>query len=157
MNSLATLMENVRASSPRLTKGKKAVVEVLHAAETPMTTHEIYTECAQEGIGAGIDLATIYRNIEYLEKIGIVSKTEHSQGGWRYCIADAVSERHHSHSIACVRCGKEVPVGACVLAEVDKLIAERTGFSNIHHVVNFSGACPECNDHSGDTVSSNPS
>lgn len=149
-------METVRASSPRLTKGKKAVVEVLHAAEMPMTTHEIYTECAQEGIAVGIDLATIYRNIEYLEKIGIVSKTEHSHGGWRYCIADAVSERHHSHSIACVRCGKEVAVGACVLAEVDKLIAERTGFSNIHHVVNFSGACPECNVQSGNTHSSNP-
>lgn len=142
--NLKTIMETVRESVPRLTKGKKAVVEVLFAAEQPMTAHEIYTQCVDNGVAADIDLATIYRNIEHLERVGIVCKNEHSHGSWRYAIADTVTRRHHSHSISCVVCGKEIPIGACVLAEVDKIIAERTGFCNIHHIVRFTGACPEC-------------
>lgn len=146
MQNLDTILERVRTAVPRLTKGKKAVVEILYAAEHPLTAQEIYSQClcCKNEAMQGIDLATIYRNIEQLEKIGIVCKNEHSHGGWRYTVAGTVAERQHSHSISCVACGKEIPIGSCVLAEVDKIIAERTGFHNIHHVVHFTGACPEC-------------
>jgi Fe2+ or Zn2+ uptake regulation protein len=144
MQTLETLLETVRGNVPRLTKGKKAVVEVLYAANAPMTAQEIFYACAQQAIAPDIDLATIYRNIEHLERVGIVCKNEHLHGSWRYCIADTVVNRHHSHTISCVTCGKEIAIGACVLAEVDKIIAERTGFQKIHHVVQFTGSCPEC-------------
>lgn len=155
MESIEHLLEHVRERVPRLTKGKKAVVEILFAAEHSMTAHEIYAaweERKQEQSEfrslqnnvQDIDLVTIYRNLEQLEKIGIVCKMEHSQGSWRYCLAGTHTERHHSHTISCVSCGKQLAIGACVLSEVDKIIAERTGFQNIHHVVQFTGACPEC-------------
>ncbi len=151
MESIEHLLERVRERVPRLTKGKKAVVEILFAAEHSMTAQEIYSSWEERKHDQSelphlqdIDLVTIYRNLEQLEKLGIVCKMEHSHGSWRYCLTGTHTERHHSHTISCVSCGKQLAIGACVLSEVDKIIAERTGFQNIHHVVQFTGACPEC-------------
>jgi Fe2+ or Zn2+ uptake regulation protein len=145
--SFDQLLERVRACVPRLTKGKKAVLSALYRADMPLTAHEIYAqigdnqmECAVEDKQESIDVATIYRNLEQFEKLHLINKTEHSNGGWRYTLTD----KHHSHTISCVRCGKEMPVGACVMAEVENVIAQRTGFMNIHHIVNFTGSCPSC-------------
>jgi Fur family transcriptional regulator, ferric uptake regulator len=135
------LLERVRTSVPRLTKGKRAVLTVLFHADRPMTAQEIFAALEQNTTLVGtIDLATVYRNVEHFEKINIVSRSEHSQFGWRYTL----TQKHYAHVVACVQCGKEVPVGACAMAEVDRIIAERTGFTNIHHIVNFTGACPAC-------------
>ena len=141
------LLERVRACVPRLTKGKKAVLSVLYRADSPLTAHEIYAhisdtafDCTSEDKQESIDVATIYRNLEQFEKLHLINKTEHSNGGWRYALA----EKHHSHTISCVRCGKEISMGACLMAEVENVIAQRTGFENIHHIVNFTGSCPSC-------------
>jgi len=148
--SFDQLIERVRACVPRLTKGKKAVLSVLFDADIPLTAHEIFSRvcddencCGSDDKHEHIDLATIYRNLEQFEKLRLITKTEHSNGGWRYALA----EKHHSHTISCVQCGKEIPMGACLLADVEKIIAERTGFVNIHHIVNFTGSCPNCQQH----------
>lgn len=149
-SSFEQLIERVRACVPRLTKGKKAVLSALFDAEAPLTAHEIFARvcddencCGSDDKHEHIDLATIYRNLEQFEKLSLIIKTEHSNGGWRYALA----EKHHSHTIACVRCGKEISMGACLMADVEKIIAERTGFVNIHHIVNFTGSCPACQLH----------
>lgn len=146
-SSFEELLERVRSCVPRLTKGKKAVLSALFLAEIPLTAHEIFACVCDDQNCTGsddkhehIDLATIYRNLEQFERLYLISKTEHSNGGWRY----SLSEKHHSHSIVCVECGQKISMGMCVMAEVEKIIAERTGFVNIHHVVNFSGSCPTC-------------
>lgn len=149
---LEQLYERVRACVPRLTKGKKAVLSVLVSADKPLTAHEIYALiCPQPGCEesllqqqetteAKIDLVTIYRNLEQFEKLQLVVKTEHSHGGWRYTLTD----KPHSHTITCTQCGAVMSMGACVMADVEKIIAERTGFTNIHHIVNFTGSCSNC-------------
>ncbi len=149
---LDQLLERVRACVPRLTKGKKAVLSALLTADKPLTAHEIYalvgvesastenTSAQKEDSETSIDLVTIYRNLEQFEKLNFVVKTEHSNGGWRY----SLTEKPHSHTITCTQCGKAMSMGACIMADVEKIIAERTGFVNIHHIVNFTGACPKC-------------
>ncbi len=134
--SLESLYEELKAKVPRMTRGKKIVVECLYGATQPLTAHDIY-ECTKS---TGIDLATVYRNLEHLAKVDVVAKIEHSEAGWRY----SLSEAHHTHSIKCVQCGKQVEMSECMLHDVERIIAERTGFSGIHHSVNFTGSCPTC-------------
>lgn len=135
-SSLEILYETLRAKVPRLTRGKKTVVECLFNADEPLTAHEIFARASV----SDIDLATIYRNLEQLEKVDVVTKVEHSQQGWKYTLAGA----HHSHSIHCVQCGREVQMQNCLLHDIERIIAEQTGFAGIHHTVNFTGSCPEC-------------
>jgi Fe2+ or Zn2+ uptake regulation protein len=148
------LYDKLRERLPRLTKGKKLVAECLLANAEPMTAHEIYariadttnatdstsTTSAASTTSILVDLATVYRNLEQLERVGVVEKIEHSSGGWKYVLAGA----HHGHSIRCVRCEQEVVMNDCMLAEVERVIAQRTGFQTVRHTVNFTGTCPAC-------------
>jgi Fur family transcriptional regulator, ferric uptake regulator len=142
--AIEDLYATLRERFPRLTKGKKAVVEQLFYEHKPLTAHEIFAGVAQSNKGAvketEIDLATIYRNLEQLERANVVVKIEYSTGGWKYALAGAT----HSHNIQCVQCGKEVAMNECMLADVERIIAEKTGFTGIHHTVNFTGSCPAC-------------
>lgn len=133
---LQTLFKEIQANDIRLTKGKKAVLECLFHAKSGMSAQEIHAEIS----ASEIDLATIYRNLEMLEKLGFLLKTEYSPKGWKY----ALSSRKHSHSIECVQCGGEVSLGECAFSEIMKAIQLKTGFKNISHVVRFSGNCPQC-------------
>jgi Fe2+ or Zn2+ uptake regulation protein len=144
--ALQEIFSRVRASMPRLTKGKKAVICALFHAGRPMTVYEIYDEVRRDSPVEQIDLVTIYRNVEQFEKSRIIVKTEHSHGGWRYALAGQA----HSHSIQCLDCGVEIVMGECFMAEVERLVSTRTGFQNIRHIVNFTGFCPKCA--SGDAV-----
>ncbi|MCS6807871.1 MAG: transcriptional repressor [Candidatus Kapabacteria bacterium] len=156
--SLEQLLERVRRAVPRLTKGKKAVLSALYGAKHPLTAHEIYMHIAK-GIhhttsetpntkqNLPIDLVTIYRNLEQLERLHLVVKIEHSQTGWRYALTD----RPHIHTITCTECGQEISVGECLMADIEQFIAQKTGFTNIHHVVHFTGSCPQCQHHSAST------
>jgi Fe2+ or Zn2+ uptake regulation protein len=142
---LTHLYATLRERLPRLTKGKKLVAACLLTDTTPLTAQEIYnrvvtnTESAVE-----IDLATIYRNLEQLERVGVVEKIEFSASGWKFVLAGALSGASHGHSIRCVRCEHEVTMSECLLADVERMVAQRTGFNAIHHTVNFTGTCPTC-------------
>lgn len=133
---LQTLFKELQAHDVRLTKGKKAVLECLFKSTSAMSAQEIHAELSD----SGLDLATIYRNLETLEKLGILLKTEISQKGAKYALAS----RKHSHSIECVECGQQVSLGDCALQGLMKGIQQKTGFKNISHIVRFSGNCPQC-------------
>jgi Fe2+ or Zn2+ uptake regulation protein len=130
----------LKARMPRLTKGKKLVVERLHTEQRPLTAQEIFNGVTAGNSSRDVDLATIYRNLDALERVNVVEKVEFSTSGWKYALVGS----SHTHSIQCTRCGQEVVMNECVMAQVESIIAERTGFTGIHHTVNFTGCCPTC-------------
>jgi len=147
--ALDSLYNTLRSRVPRLTKGKKAVVDCLHRSSEPLAASEIHAWIQRSDVElAAVDLATVYRNLEQLEKVELLVKVEYSASGWKYALAQA----NHTHSIACVQCGKHVVMNECLLADVERMIAERTGFANIHHTVNFTGCCPQCQQRSADEL-----
>jgi Fe2+ or Zn2+ uptake regulation protein len=133
---LETIFKEIQSHDVRLTKGKKAVIECLFKTNEAMSAQEIFAQLSD----STLDLATIYRNLETLEKLGILLKTEISQRGAKFALAC----RKHSHSIECVDCGQEVSLGDCALQGLMQAIEKKTGFKNISHVVRFSGSCPGC-------------
>jgi Fe2+ or Zn2+ uptake regulation protein len=143
--SLQSLYDRLRHKLPRLTKGKKAVVALLYESDVALTAQELFEHvqsgaCRASLADTTLDLATIYRNLEQLERVHVVTKTEYCSGGWKYALVGA----HHNHSIRCVECGKQVIMDECFLSDVDRLIEQKTGFTSIHHTVTFTGSCPAC-------------
>ncbi len=133
---LADIFNELRRKLPRLTHARKCVVRCLYEADAPLTAQELHGRIGDDSI----DTATVYRNLETLSGLGIVHKVEHSQHGLRFALKGAT----HSHAIECEKCKSRRDIGECFMQEVEELIFERTGFRNIHHIVNFSGVCPSC-------------
>lgn len=128
----------LKGQGVRVTQARRGVFEALRGATTPLSAAQL--DAALRAAGASIDLVTVYRTLDTLERCGLVTRVDRLQEGWRY----AVREKDHHHSITCSECGSISPLDACDLEPVEHALATRTGFANVHHSLQFYGLCPKC-------------
>jgi Fe2+/Zn2+ uptake regulation proteins len=124
----------LRSRGLRLTAQRQlildAVLELGHA--TPEQVHAAVREVA-----AGVNITTIYRTLELLERLGLVTHTHLSHGSPTY---HAAGEHAHVH-LVCRKCGTVDEVDPALFRPVaDRLAAERGFHVDIGHVSLF-GVC----------------
>lgn len=130
-------------SSYRLTPQREAVVDVLIAnADDHLSAEEIYMHTKQ--LYAEIGLATIYRNLELLEKLEIIHRLEYGDGQSRYEIRLGDDEEHYHHHLICRQCGSIGEFKSDLLETIERRIAEETGFKVTDHCLRFFGVCATC-------------
>ncbi|MGI5213146.1 Fur family transcriptional regulator [Plantactinospora sp. CA-290183] len=132
--SESSLAELLRSRGLRLTAQRQlileAVIDLGHA--TPEQVHSAVREVA-----AGVNITTIYRTLELLERLGLVTHTHLSHGSPTY---HAAGEDTHAH-LVCRVCGAVDEVDPEIFGPVaDKLAAERGFQIDIGHVALF-GVC----------------
>ena len=120
----------------RVTKQRKAMLEVLSASENPMSAEETHKH-----LSAGVcDLVTVYRSLEQLERAGVVQLGVRENGTKVYCLSHGNDHHHH---LSCRSCGRTERVDVCMGEELEK-IGKSFGFSELSHVMELFGLCPEC-------------
>lgn len=132
-----TLVEALRSRGLRLTAQRELVLGAVrrlgHA--TPEQVHSVVTQTA-----AGINITTVYRTLELLEELGLVTHTHLTHGATTF---HAVGQAEHAH-LVCRSCDTvyEVPVDLFgPLAE--QLDADRGFAVDVTHVALF-GVCERC-------------
>jgi Fur family ferric uptake transcriptional regulator len=129
----------LRDSSRKITGPRRAILEVLEREEHPLTSREIHDQ-----VGAGIcDLATIYRSMHMLERVGLVKRFDFGDGAARFELIRHDHGGHHHH-LVCTGCSKVVEIEECFPVELEQKIATGNGFSSITHKLEFFGVCPAC-------------
>jgi Fur family ferric uptake transcriptional regulator len=131
------LAEVLRSRGFRLTAQRQLVLEAVaslgHA--TPDQVHARVAETA-----AGVNITTVYRTLELLEELGLVTHAHLSHGAPTY---HAVGEAQHVH-LVCRGCGAIVEVSSNVLAPLAETLISEQGFGiDIGHVALF-GLCAGC-------------
>lgn len=132
------LRERLREQGVRLTEARCAVYELLSRTSSPLSAAQIDTSLRDAGVV--IDLVTVYRTLETLERCALVMRIDRLNDGWRY----GVRSKEHSHLITCSECGSTSPLDVCDLARIEGALERRTGYTNISHSLQFYGTCPEC-------------
>lgn len=115
---------------------------VLEAVETLRhgTPEAILAEVQQTA--AGVNLSTVYRTLEVLEEVGLVTHAHIGHGAPTY---HAVEDHVHIH-LVCDRCRGVASVPAEIaMAFVDRLEAEFGFRTDISHV-SMHGRCADCAD-----------
>jgi Fur family ferric uptake transcriptional regulator len=134
--------DTLRASGRRVTVQRQLVLEAVtrlrHA--TPEEIHAAVRQTA-----AGVNVSTIYRTLELLEQIGLVTHTHLGHGAPSYHLA---ADAQHVH-LVCRECGgiTEVTPGA-VSSLVRSLDAEHGFRTDVGHLTVF-GTCAACRAHAG--------
>lgn len=129
--------------SHRLTPQREAVVDVLIAnADDHLSAEEIFMHT--KAFHAEIGLATVYRNLELLEKLGIIHRFDYGDGQSRYEIRLGEDEEHYHHHLICQQCGFIGEFRSDLLETIEKRIAEETGFAVTDHCLRFFGICGSC-------------
>jgi Fe2+ or Zn2+ uptake regulation protein len=134
--TLSEAVSALRARGLRLSGARRVVLEALYATDAPLSAEQI-----AEGRG-GLpvsDLASVYRNLETLERLGLVQHVHLGHGAGRYVRAGR--EREY---LVCQRCGANRAVAPEHLDGVRLAIAEATGYhARFSHfpIVGICGGC----------------
>jgi len=129
--------DQLRARGYRLTAQRQLVLEAVgqlgHA-----TPEEIAT--AVRRTASGVNISTVYRNLELLEALELLQHTHLGHGAPTYSLA---SEHEHVH-LVCRDCGRVDEAPQDVAAPIVQALAETRGFQvDVGHLAVF-GRCSTC-------------
>lgn len=132
-------LEKLKADGRRLTAARRAVIETLASAQTPLSASEVLK--ALEVRGAAADRATVYRELETLTSAGAAVAVRFESRAVRYELAGG---EHHHHAV-CVKCESVSDVEADKeLEAAERRIARRSGFKVLRHSFELFGLCADC-------------
>ena len=129
--------DTLRASGYRVTPQRQLVLEAVTKLEHA-TPEEIFADIRQTA--RGVNVSTVYRTLELLEQIGLVTHTHLSHGAPRYHLA---AEAQHVH-LVCRNCEKVIEVEPAAVAGLTGALDEQFGFeTDVGHLTVF-GRCESC-------------
>lgn len=127
----------LREHGYRITPQRQLVLEAVNTLGHA-TPEEILT--AVQKTASGVNLSTVYRTLEVLEEVGLVTHAHIGHGAPTY---HSVNEHVHIH-LVCDACGTVDSVDAAVADPlVETLHADRGFVTDISHV-SIHGLCREC-------------
>lgn len=123
----------------KITPARLFILGILLHSKKPLSIIDI----AKKLNTKSVDTATLYRNAEALESLGLLKKILIDNKRAYY---ELNSPDHHHHLI-CKNCGKIRDVKNCNLTISEKELLNATGFSKItDHSLEFFGVCNQCDD-----------
>ena len=129
--------DQLRARGYRVTPQRQLVLEAVTALEHA-TPEEICARVQQTA--RGVNISTVYRTLELLEQISLVTHSHLGHGAPSYHLA---AEAEHVHLI-CRECGRIEQVGPAAVAPlVAALDAEQDFEIDVRHLTVF-GRCGTC-------------
>jgi Fur family transcriptional regulator, ferric uptake regulator len=134
---LDAAIDALRDRGLRLSASRRLVLEALFAAGRPATAEEIAS--GMYGRLPRCDLASVYRNLETLEELGLVRHMHLGHGPGLY--APAADDDEY---VACERCGRSEAVSRDVLAHVRAAVREAVGYEPRFSHFPLTGLCPSC-------------
>ncbi|HET9516241.1 MAG TPA: Fur family transcriptional regulator [Actinoplanes sp.] len=133
----ASLADLLRERGLRLTPQRQLILEAVY--ELGHATPEQIHHTVRERV-AGVNITTVYRTLELLEELALVTHTHLSHGSPTY---HAAGEHQHVH-LVCRSCGSIIEVDPAVLEPVTDRLLQQRGFRvDVGHVALF-GSCADC-------------
>ncbi len=131
-----------------MTPARHAVLDALSERGEHMTAEQVFARSSRRC--PNIALATVYRTLELLTRLGMVSKFDTGDDKARYEFADPTGEKGHHHHLVCSGCGKIVDYADFIdeetelLRRAEKGLSKKYGFEVRSHIIQFFGLCPAC-------------
>ena len=128
---------DLRAQGYRLTPQRELVLGAVRQLDHG-SPEEILSRVRESA--KGVNISTVYRTLELLEKLGLVSHTHLGHGAPAY---HATTEPDHLH-LVCRNCERVTEVEPTIAAGLVGDVAARYGFrTDLRHLTVF-GTCREC-------------
>jgi len=126
-------------SGHRAGGARSAVVDLLAAEDCCLSAHEIFD--ALRAGGRRVGLASVYRALEVLLRLGLVARLDLGGGTARY---EAARGAEHHHHVVCVECGGVSSFEDRDLERALEQVARRHDYAVDDHDVVLRGRCPVC-------------
>jgi Fur family ferric uptake transcriptional regulator len=135
--SVEDVLALVRASGGRATASRRVLLEVLFESNDHRSVEDL--AAAVQSRAPDVHLSTVYRNLEELERLGVIVHSHLGHGPATYQLAAGA----HSHLI-CDRCGRRFEAPEELFAGLAEQAAERYGFTIDPRHFAILGRCADC-------------
>jgi Fur family ferric uptake transcriptional regulator len=132
-DSVGQAVQALRERGLRLSTARRLVLEALFAADRPVSAERIARDLQ-------LELTSVYRNLETLERHGLVRHVHLGHGAGLYALVGR-GEREYLY---CERCGAVRALGPSELDPVRRRIGELFGYDARFTHFALVGTCPEC-------------
>lgn len=128
----------LRGLGYRLTPQRPMIVEAVRNSDEHICAEEVFQKVRERY--PHVNISTVYRTLELLKELGLVTETDLGEGRVYYHWA----EKGHHHHLICQSCGRLTALEDSVLDSLQGTLRERYGFrANLSHLAIF-GLCSEC-------------
>lgn len=134
--------KKLKEAGYKLTPQRIAIINVIADNKGEhLSTEEIYDIVKQRNPEMG--LATVYRTLQMLDELEVVSSLNLEDGCIRYelyCDDGA----HNHHHLICTKCGDVLEVEGDLLEQLELKIESEYDFKIVDHKLKFYGICKKC-------------
>ena len=122
----------------RLTPQRLMTISAIEQSDGHISAEEIYVQVVAKY--PHVNISTVYRTLELLKKLGLVTETDFGEGRVRY---HPVGKGHHHH-LVCQECGSINDLDEAVLTPLKEDLLREYGFrADLRHLAIF-GRCNKC-------------
>ncbi|KDR94185.1 Fur family transcriptional regulator, ferric uptake regulator [Peptoclostridium litorale DSM 5388] len=142
-NYFDIIKEKLKAKGFKLTPQRRSIVDtVVGTTGRHLSIEEIYNLVKQSCPEIG--LATVYRTVQILDDINVVSKLDLNDGCLRYELSLNNEDDHNHHHLICNNCGVVIEVREDLLDMLEETIEKNYDFKIKDHDLRVFGICKNC-------------
>ena len=136
-----------KGHASRWTVPREAILEYLSRSSKHMSAKEIYASLNKSYPGMG--LTTVYRTLDLLARMGLITKLILNDGQSRYELKSSEKEEHHHH-LVCTKCGKIIDYSEFLdeelnlIKKTEERLTKKYNFKILDHNIEFLGTCQKC-------------
>ena len=139
MCDLQMLMVQARQHGVRMTRQRVLILQALCELDGHASAEDVYKQA--ELHRRDVDLSTVYRTLERLRDLRILTQTDLGRGCAEY---EVMGDQPHHHLI-CQGCGQVIDLDHSYLATAAKTVRQDFDFEPIFDHFAIFGWCRECN------------
>jgi len=122
----------------RLTPQRLMIVSAIENSNAHISAEEIYAQVVAKY--PHVNISTVYRTLELLKQLGLVTETSFGEGRLRY---HPVRDGHHHH-LVCIECGTVINLEESLLSSLEGTLLREYKFgADLRHLAIF-GRCAKC-------------
>jgi len=138
MNQPRDIASKLSQQGYRLTPQRIMILSAIENSKDHISAEEIYRQVTAKY--PHVNISTVYRTLELLKSLNLVTETNLGEGRVRYHPAD----KGHHHHLVCRECGAIIDLDESVVASLKSALLREHKFSaDLRHLAIF-GRCVNC-------------
>jgi Fur family ferric uptake transcriptional regulator len=132
------IVDVLKKQGYRLTPQRLMVVSAIENSEDHISADEVYSQVVTRY--PNVNISTVYRTLELLKRLGLVTETDLGGGRVRYHPAN----KGHHHHLICQECGAMIDLDESLLKPLEEaLLLEHNFIADLRHLA-IHGRCVKC-------------
>jgi len=138
VNQSVDIVSKLSNQGYRLTPQRMMILSAIENSDDHISAEEIYVQVVAKY--PHVNISTVYRTLELLKGLGLVTETDLGEGRVRYHPADK-GQHHH---LVCQECGAIIDLDESVLSSLKSALLREYEFrADLRHLAIF-GKCANC-------------